>query len=235
MKICIKCDIEKRLSEFSNNKTSKDGHINTCKDCDNKRRKELSRLNKKNYIPNPLNLTSKICVTCRIDIPIGDFSYCKLFKDGFQSSCKKCRAELARIERVKNQQRIKEQIFEKKCSYCKLTKPIIEFTNAPSSKDGYQHFCKTCQTAKKFKIKFEPIDYTRMLEEQDYKCKICKLQFSFIDSKRMTTPCIDHCHVTNKIRGLLCMNCNTGLGMFKDNINFMYNAINYLLDNHSET
>lgn len=39
---------------------------------------------------------------------------------------------------------------------------------------------------------------------------------------------IDHCHKTNKFRGLLCSNCNSGLGLFKDNIERLQKAIEYL-------
>ncbi len=40
--------------------------------------------------------------------------------------------------------------------------------------------------------------------------------------------CIDHCHTTGKIRALLCHSCNTGIGKFKDNIELLECAIEYL-------
>ena len=42
--------------------------------------------------------------------------------------------------------------------------------------------------------------------------------------------CIDHCHTTSNVRGILCSKCNTGLGMFNDNIDALANAIKYLQD-----
>lgn len=39
---------------------------------------------------------------------------------------------------------------------------------------------------------------------------------------------IDHCHNTGKIRGMLCSNCNTALGLFDDNIDVMKRAIEYV-------
>lgn len=39
---------------------------------------------------------------------------------------------------------------------------------------------------------------------------------------------IDHCHVSGKVRGRLCFNCNGGLGNFKDNVNSLERAIDYL-------
>ena len=39
---------------------------------------------------------------------------------------------------------------------------------------------------------------------------------------------VDHCHTTGKIRGLLCILCNTALGKFKDDPRLLQSAINYL-------
>ena len=64
-----------------------------------------------------------------------------------------------------------------------------------------------------------------LLQKQNNKCKICLVEFSNI------TPNIDHCHITNKVRGLLCLACNTGLGQFKDNTKLLTKAINYLEEN----
>ena len=66
--------------------------------------------------------------------------------------------------------------------------------------------------------------YEKMLKDQDHCCAICK-------EKPKKHLAVDHCHETGKIRGLLCMNCNKGLGMFKDDENRMNKAIQYLAFN----
>lgn len=40
--------------------------------------------------------------------------------------------------------------------------------------------------------------------------------------------CVDHNHNTGNVRSLLCMSCNTGIGKFKDNIELIEAALNYL-------
>lgn len=69
-----------------------------------------------------------------------------------------------------------------------------------------------------------PEDWDKMYLEQDGCCKICGAhQLSL--SKRLS---VDHCHNTGKVRGLLCMRCNAGLGNFKDDPDLLLVAINYL-------
>lgn len=42
---------------------------------------------------------------------------------------------------------------------------------------------------------------------------------------------LDHCHATKVVRGILCWDCNIGLGKFKDDITYLINAITYLENN----
>ena len=72
--------------------------------------------------------------------------------------------------------------------------------------------------------------YYQMLEQQKHVCAICHRPEYAVDH-RSGLPralAVDHCHETNQIRGLLCTNCNRGLGKFNDNIESLQAAINYL-------
>lgn len=82
---------------------------------------------------------------------------------------------------------------------------------------------------KKTKYGISPEDYYSMFEKQNNRCAICGEEFS--DSNKAF---VDHCHKTNKVRGLLCTRCNTLLGMAKDNIETLQNAIKYLNNTEKE-
>ncbi len=69
--------------------------------------------------------------------------------------------------------------------------------------------------------------YQKLLLKQNYQCKIChsKIPNTDLSQKRFV---LDHDGKTNKIRGLLCSECDAGLGCFRDSITFLQNAITYL-------
>ena len=71
-----------------------------------------------------------------------------------------------------------------------------------------------------------PQEYDALLEKQEGKCAICKETCAVYGRL-----CVDHDHTTGKIRGLLCNHCNTGLGKFKDKVELLDVAIEYLKRN----
>ena len=79
---------------------------------------------------------------------------------------------------------------------------------------------------KKFGLTLE--DYELLLKNQNGVCAICKNRES---SKMTSNLSVDHSHETGKVRGLLCARCNAGLGLLKDDIGCLQNAISYLIIN----
>lgn len=68
-------------------------------------------------------------------------------------------------------------------------------------------------------------EYEAMLEAQDNRCPICERSFDEVK------PHIDHCHDTGRVRGVLCGNCNPGLGLFADDVDRLERATRYLYEN----
>ena len=129
----------------------------------------------------------------------------------------------------------------KTCYACKTEKSVTEFYK--SNVNYYQKECKDCCRIRKYKwyqtesgklssantklkrrfgITLE--QFNQMYEKQNGKCLICDATESLLGHRLA----VDHCHTTGKIRGLLCKSCNVALGGFKDNIENLKRAIEYL-------
>lgn len=75
-------------------------------------------------------------------------------------------------------------------------------------------------------------DYEAMLETQDGHCAICPATTPGRANRRYLY--VDHDHETGAVRGLLCGNCNDGLGRFIDDIDLLTSAIMYLMQHQTD-
>lgn len=73
-------------------------------------------------------------------------------------------------------------------------------------------------------------DYENMLQNQNNVCAICRRPETAINhrSKKIKLLAVDHCHITKKVRKLLCQKCNHMLGACEENILTLENMINYI-------
>jgi hypothetical protein len=69
------------------------------------------------------------------------------------------------------------------------------------------------------------------LEEQDWKCLVCRKNGFKMREDHISGLNLDHCHTSLKVRGLLCHNCNRGLGLFQDSPKSLRRAALYLEGN----
>ena len=63
-----------------------------------------------------------------------------------------------------------------------------------------------------------------MREAENYSCMICGIT----EEELGRSLDVDHCHSSGKVRGLLCRNCNSGIGMLKDDVEIIKSAMKYL-------
>lgn len=128
-------------------------------------------------------------------------------------------------------------VESKVCTQCGEDKAIDLFATNNAKVSGKESHCKTCARERSYKYRYGITISERdaMLEQQGYSCLICSVELGVsTHAKRVTTgerACIDHCHDTGEVRGILCARCNTGIGMFNDNPGLIENALKYLEKN----
>jgi len=113
------------------------------------------------------------------------------------------------------------------CNACRSKNREFTPTQLKRKKEYQKEWFKENKTRLKFYYAERtygllPEHYKEMLASQNNSCAICNI--SFTERKEH----VDHDHTTGAVRALLCGNCNTGLGMFGEDIAALQNAVKYL-------
>jgi len=77
--------------------------------------------------------------------------------------------------------------------------------------------------------------YNTLFDRQNGVCAICYLPEHHKQNGVTNRLSIDHCHISGDIRGLLCADCNTAIGLMQDNPDRLKSAINYLTNHDKES
>ena len=97
--------------------------------------------------------------------------------------------------------------------------------------DGFQSRCWICNQSKRRQLGITIKILEDMWKEQKGQCGICSKDISIV---RNAAPSIhahvEHDEITNQVRGLLCGDCNRGIGLLRHNIGSLHKAISYLTD-----
>ena len=118
-----------------------------------------------------------------------------------------------------------------KCSLCKTVKTADQFYLSNTNKSGLHGWCKPCsdrktvENGRKRIHGITPKLYAHMLDLQDNRCAICRVDELGSGKKSF---CVDHDHKTMKVRGILCTKCNTMIGVALDDVEILRSAIAYL-------
>lgn len=103
-----------------------------------------------------------------------------------------------------------------------------EYRKRKTQEDAYWQTRKShMEFARVHGMNFDEFEnwYNKQWMKQQAQCAVCGKVFS-------GNEVIDHCHETNKLRGLLCTKCNVGVGMFQNSPQFCDKAKAYLISNH---
>ena len=139
--------------------------------------------------------------------------------DKLYYSCKLCRNIYKNKKYKENPEIVKHtnnKYYMENREKCK--KRMIQYNYANSRKG------KNTKLRKVYGITID--QFEKMLIEQNNSCKICKTKCDGTNKSKKIY--VDHCHATKKVRALLCSNCNLGLGHFKDSIELLESAIDYI-------
>lgn len=117
--------------------------------------------------------------------------------------------------------------MEKICISCHTAKPLEGFYRNRREKDGRASYCAECskaynakwRTANARRYKHLMLkawtgtgieEYEALLKKQGGRCALC------LGLPKAKGLAVDHDHTTGRVRGLLCIHCNTGLGQFRE-------------------
>lgn len=120
------------------------------------------------------------------------------------------------------------------CPTCEAVKPITAFHRCKARTDGRAGMCSGCwsvyQRDPQLRAKYGigAADYDALAAAQDNRCAICGLPETVMRRDTVLSLAVDHCHTTGTIRGLLCSDCNNGLGRFRDDPELLRRAAEYL-------
>lgn len=205
-KQCVHCCVEKAITSFPLRKNSPDGRANTCRTCAVRQHREWRETGGPERVAENAMLRAaeiatrtKPCRLCKRILPWEDYYEYPQGRHGTKSECKECAHAVAKARGP-----------------------------AMSSKEN----------RRKYRVKnyygMTPETYQALIDRAGGRCELCHLPFVVY----RTSPgiCIDHDHTCcpgtrscgKCVRGLLCVNCNLGLGKFRDNPDLLRLAAGYI-------
>lgn len=130
---------------------------------------------------------------------------------------------------VKKPNRVHAKDGKKRCASCGVDKPLDRFPPSPKALHGRGSHCYDCRSITKRLARYGLTrgEFDALLSGQDGECAVC---IRPIEARVLT---VDHCHVTGRVRALLCGPCNSGIGMFADDPERMRAAARYV-ESHKE-
>lgn len=207
-------------------------------------------------IKSPTDTESKTCSVCKELKSLSNFGL-RRRSDGslyHQRACNDCcksgrtRKDVSLIK-YKIERRENTPDGMAYCTTCDTYKSPEEFHKARRTPNGLRFDCKDCakqryQENRSNEVKrmrrrhiatefgINERTYQELFTAQGGVCAICGKPETKMFRGSVSSLSIDHDHDTGKIRGLLCSSCNLGLGYFKDSIESLSNAIDYLMGTH---
>lgn len=125
----------------------------------------------------------------------------------------------------------------KQCTGCGEFKERQAFHRATACSSGLRSRCIECEksnTHHHSRIRFRvfginPDTYLKLIENQKNLCACCGQPEKRMRKGEVKRLAVDHNHQSGTIRGLICQDCNLGIGCFEDSSNRLLQAVLYLV------
>lgn len=174
----------------------------------------------------------KVCPKCQRQLLTTDFEKNRSKKSGVQGYCRECSREYRSARRLKDLEAARARdrkyrtgasrakyLATKRASYQKHKTKWKEYGRRYSRSRRRHSFER--KLIREYRIDLH--DYALMWVAQGCACATCHVHFD-----ETVRVCVDHCHSTGQVRGLLCDPCNKALGQVKDNPQRLRNLATYL-------
>lgn len=171
---------------------------------------------------------TKCCTVCGKEKPLAAFRKRKAGKHGREARCKKCQKLTSEQKAYRKEWYLKNRpaMLKKRRAYYEEHREEILAQDAARYQSDPEFRQAKINREKARKVGLSIDDYTKkydeLLEVQAGCCAICGQHISQVKLV------MDHRHSDMFIRGLLCGNCNTAIGLLHDNVERAEGAVSYL-------
>ena len=155
----------------------------------------------------------KVCSKCNKKKDILEFSKDSSKKSGFRTICKECAAKTSKANYHKHIDRRREYARE---YYRNHREKCIEYNKKSAKKRVAARRGLTPEQRELF------------IEEKGSCCEVCGMPREYSLTYLKNDLCIDHCHIENINKGVLCTSCNLAAGNLKDSSELAYKLYKYL-------
>lgn len=163
----------------------------------------------------------KTCNHCNKEKELSEFHKSKNNPDGLTYTCKLCRN--------REQSDLRMFKYNTDLQYRQKTN---QYNNEAQRKRNLKNPLYKINQSLKSRYGITLKEYNEKFIHQKGLCKICNKSETQLDlNGNIKRLHVDHNHKTGKVRGLLCSECNTGIGKFKDDISLLEKVIEYLKSN----
>lgn len=165
-----------------------------------------------------VSVGEKRCSGCGKTKTLGEFYRDSRKTTGRTSRCKTCMDEYARQPSSREQQKRRR------------ADPAFRTYHTVRARRGSEETKKKKRDLElRYRYGLDGKTFDAILAKQKGECPVCGVRLTF--GRGSTAAHVDHDHTTGRVRGLLCSNCNRGLGCFKDSPEALTRALQYLKEN----